>query len=644
MIPIGRGTEFASGSGQPSLARIVENLPTVVILLDPGGRITELNQAAVSFLCVPRQHAIGKHLTDLGRFPDSMSLTAQFRALLSDVGHEPIATHLLTHAAAGRVATLDGTVARMHEDDGRHAGFVLSGTDVSDRVHALASLRLSEHRFREAARIGGLGSILWDLRANTLELSLETRAILGLPLDRASSSAEEFLSLVHPDDAARVEQSLGRAAAGIAKHDLEHRVVRPEGSVAYIRAAAELERDADGRPARLAGTLIDLTDITLAGLRLEALVASLREAQRIGRLGNWDWDIRTDALVWSDEIYRIFGWEPQSFPPTYPGFLEAVHPEDRPLVVNAVEVSLRSEHAYSIEHRIVQPGGQVRIVYESGEVHRDAAGQPIRMLGTVMDVTERRLAEDEVRRLNAHLEADVIQRTAELEVANRELETFAYSVSHDLRAPLRAIDGFAQALEEDFGHHVGTVGRDYLMRVRSAAVRMERMIDGVLRLSRATRLPVRRERVDLSGIARDVALELMTQEMPRTVAVTIAPDMVVTGDPELLRMVVANLLDNAWKFTRAQPAPEVTVGFEVTESERVFFIRDNGVGFDMVQAERLFTPFQRLHPGAAFEGHGIGLATVKRLVTRHGGRVWATSASGEGATFSVALPEGADRR
>jgi PAS domain S-box-containing protein len=252
----------------------------------------------------------------------------------------------------------------------------------------------------------------------------------------------------------------------------------------------------------------------------------------------------------------------------------------------------------------------------------------------VRDVTGRKQIEAQLGALNEDLE----RRVAELAAVNRELEAFSYSVSHDLRAPLRSIDGFSQALVEEYDDKLDDQGRDYLKRVRASATRMGDLIDDLLTLSRVTRREMRHERVDLSALARAAAAPLERTTVPPAVQFVVMDGITASGDPQLLRIVLDNLLGNAWKFSSKAAKPRVEFGMKLIPSgERVFFVSDNGVGFDMAHAGKLFGAFQRLHAMHEFPGTGIGLATVQRIVTRHGGRVWAESAPGQGATFSFTL-------
>lgn len=306
--------------------------------------------------------------------------------------------------------------------------------------------------------------------------------------------------------------------------------------------------------------------------------------------------------------------------------LEWIHPDDRPATEAEIALLLEGRPSDHFENRILDSGGHVRWLWWKGVyLPKDSL-----IYAAARDITVQKENEVEIQKLNASL----TERATLMNAANQELEAFSYSVSHDLRAPLRGISGFAQALEEHAGSSLDATSKGYLGRVRRAAERMGWLIDDLLKLSRLTRAEMQMESVNLSSQAEWVLQSLQQREPARRLSWQVAPDIMVQGDAALLRILMENLLENAWKFTAKNPQAQIEVGVTSTpEYPRVCYVRDNGVGFDMRYASKLFGAFQRLHSMAEFPGTGIGLATVQRIVRRHGGQVWAESAQSRGATF-----------
>jgi PAS domain S-box-containing protein len=345
------------------------------------------------------------------------------------------------------------------------------------------------------------------------------------------------------------------------------------------------------------------------------------------------------VLYSSPATTRVLGYPLEEF--VGRSAFEFIHPEDQSRFIASLnEVAKSPGASVELDSRVRHRDGQWRIIEAvfTNLTHDQSIGA---IVNNYRDVTERRRAAGEIRRLNAELERRVVQRTAQLEAANKELEAFSYSVSHDLRAPLRAIDGFSHAVLDNNGAQLDDTGRNYLNRVRAATQRMSQMIDDILNLSRITREDIRRERLDLADMAKRMVEELRESEPQRRVDFVTHDGMVAEGDRHLLERALDNLIRNAWKYTSKQPHARIEFGLlppgAGRPGDRVFFLKDNGAGFDMKYVGKLFGAFQRLHGAQEFPGNGIGLVTVQRIVQRHGGRIWAEGEPGRGAVFYFTL-------
>ena len=346
-------------------------------------------------------------------------------------------------------------------------------------------------------------------------------------------------------------------------------------------------------------------------------------------------DLNGRIIFWNTGSEQMYGWKAEeALEKTTDSLLKTEYPR----AVEEIKARVLAHGHWEGELIHTRKDGQQIVVASNWVLHRDENGKPKAILEVNNDVTERKQAEHEIRRLNEELEQRVADRTAQLQAANKELEAFSYSVSHDLRAPLRHIDGFSQALLEDYADKLDAEGKNYLHEVRNASQEMAQLIDDVLQLARVTRSEMRREEVNLSELARSVIADLQKRNGRANVSVTIKEGLTTRGDKRLLRIVLTNLLGNAWKFTSKQDQAEITFGSEQRNGEISYFVRDNGAGFDMAYANKLFGVFQRLHTAGEFEGTGIGLATVQRIVYRHGGNVWAEGAVNQGAAFYFTLP------
>ena len=364
----------------------------------------------------------------------------------------------------------------------------------------------------------------------------------------------------------------------------------------------------------------------------------LHLALAASKMGIWTRELNGgNRLVWSPELEAIFGLDPGEFGGTEEAFLELIHADDRGAFQHAIATAIKGHTDYEVEFRILPRNRAAGWMLGRGRAYYDAEGKPFTLASVGIDISERKEAGQEILRLNAELERRVRERTMQLEIINKELEAFSYSVSHDLRAPLRSIRGFSEVLLERYADKLDERGQDFLRRACESSEHMDLLIENLLQLSRVTRAGLKRQTVNLSGHAELIGAELRKAEPQRIVDLVIAPDLRAEGDEGLLRIALDNLLRNAWKFTARKSPALIEVGYTI-KPEAAFYVRDNGAGFDMAYAGKLFGVFQRLHSNSEFPGTGVGLATVQRIITRHGGRLWATAGVNQGATFYFTLP------
>jgi PAS domain S-box-containing protein len=350
------------------------------------------------------------------------------------------------------------------------------------------------------------------------------------------------------------------------------------------------------------------------------------EAQQIAHVGSWEWDLGPNRITWSEELHRIFGLEPGGTPLTYEAYLERIHPSERAGVRAAIDHALKDQRPFTREERIVRPDGEIRELFVWGKVVADDEGRPSRMLGVAQDITDVRRAERELA-----------ARARDLERSNADLEQFAYVASHDLQEPLRMVASYVQLLSRRYRGKLDKDADEFIAFAVDGATRMQNLIRDLLTYSRVTRLAGPMEIVDTGQalLASLVNLKVAVEESGAHIAYDSLPP--VRGDATALIALFQNLVGNAVKF-RAGRTPEVRIDAARRADEWIFSVKDNGIGFDPQYAERVFVIFQRLNTRDKYEGTGIGLAICKKIVERHGGRIWVETKPGEGSTFFFSIP------
>lgn len=407
--------------------------------------------------------------------------------------------------------------------------------------------------------------------------------------------------------------------------EMEFPLRRADGQYRTFLTRVQPLKDRDGKVVQWFGTNTDVTDLHAS----EALQLALAG----GQIGTWHRNIATGEITWNDQCKRIFGISPDSTV-TYERFLNSLHQDDRDRADRAIQISLETGADYEIEFRSVWPDGSVHWVAAKGRAEFDSNGRAISLQGAAIDISRRKETEQQIASLNADLE----RRTRELQDANKDLEAFAYSVSHDLRAPLRAIDGFSKIVLADFGSLIPDEARQYLIDVRTNTQRMGLLVDDLLQFARLGRQAVQPQSVRTEDLVRRCLDELKPTWEGRLIEIQIDNLPACRGDPALLKQVWMNLLANAIKYTVKRSPAKIEIGGRVNKDGLEYFVKDNGVGFDMRYSHKLFNVFQRLHRLEEYEGTGVGLAIVKRIIQRHGGRVRAEALPEMGATFSFELP------
>ena len=528
----------------------------------------------------------------------------------------------------------------VHDQNSEIIGVMNTALDITDLIESREALQANYTLLSIAGKTARFGGWSVDLNSNICTWSDQVAEIHGMPAGY-SPKVSEGINFYAPQWRDRITKVFNACVEEGTPYDEEMEIITADGRRVWVRTAGVAVRDESGKIIKIQGSFQDITERKKTEQALYESEERLDLAMAVKNEGIWDWNLTTNKTYFDKRYFTMAGYEPDEFSHSFNSWAERVHEEDLPKVQQAIEAYLKGKaDRYNVEFRFKKKDGQWMWINGKGKIYGiDENGLPIRMIGTHTDITDRKQAEEENYKLNEELEQRVKERTIKLEAVNKELEAFAYSVSHDLRAPLRAMSSFSEILQAEYSTRLDDKGKHYLSRIKAASNRMGNLINDLLNLSRITRAEFNKQQIDLSKLTTDIFAALQEAEPQRSVIFEISPGLLVRGDAALLRVVMENLLGNAWKFSVNKKTARIEVGYTTIEGDKVFFVKDNGTGFDMTYDDKLFGAFQRLHSEDEFPGTGIGLATVQRIINRHGGEIWAEGEVDKGATFYFTLPD-----
>jgi PAS domain S-box-containing protein len=609
-------------------------LPMLITHLTTG-RYVDINERGVDLLGRQRDEVIGRTSKELGAWLEVGDTKRFIRQLRKQGAVRNTELSFQIRPGEVRETLVSAAIIKI---EGEECIF-WAAADITERKRMDEELRLSQQRLRQIIDLVPHLIFAKDIEGRFILNNQASAAIYGLTPDELLGKTDmEFgLSLEEAAQFRRDDEEV--LTRGTIRIIPEEQVTDVMGRVRLLHTIKIPFTFSGTTAPAVLGVSTDITELKQAEVALRESEARFRQFAEHMPFIVWMLSPDAERFVYINSAFeQVIGRPIDPAENTVHRWLEVVHPDDLEQA-NAFLRQLHELKPLQVELRILRPTGEERWLNLRYFPVRHESGALALHTGIAEDVTQRKRAESELYQLNEQLEERVRRRTRELEIANRELESFSYSVSHDLRAPLRAINGFSQALMEEYGHLLDHDGLNYLNRVRAASQRMAVLIDDLLTLSRVTRQEIRRAAINLSSLAGSISDELRNVHPQRQVEFIIAPDLWAVADPNLIQIVLDNLLRNAWKYTSKHAQARIEFG-KLTHGDMgtIYFVKDDGAGFDMAYVDKLFGAFQRLHRDSEFEGNGVGLATVQRIIHRHGGRTWAEGAPEQGATFYFTLP------
>lgn len=610
---------------------IMEQTPSVVIV-HREGMVEYINEYGIGVLGYRElNECLGRELTDLAARSKAQVLEGSLKDLLDDEQHEELVIQIIDKDGCKRIFACRSAPVVFQNEPAMLNVLV----EITAQKQLAASTQEALARLNEAQRISHIGSFEGDPNSGFIICSDEFIRICGLDTNTNTNilTIDHFLKMVHPEDLDYVEDMVQGAVLCNKSVCFEHRIINVQGEIIYVAANFEPVFDGHGEYIKNVGTMQDITARKIAE---QALADSEKRYRMLSHLSSdfvyscidgGDGGYQIDWIT--EAFYGISGYTPKDLAANR-CWLFTVHPEDKAISECQTREASKGRHSVE-EFRMLKAGGDIAYIrnYMVGISDKSAPGGH-RLYGAAQDITDKKLAELALKDLNENLERIVASRTT-------DLQTFVHSVSHDLRAPLRAISGFSKILEEDYGERLDDNGRQMISRIISASKKQNDMMDALLQLSRISFVELQISPCDLGKIASTILCEKKASEPDKKIRFKVAEGMIANADGRLMQIVLDNLIGNAWKYTAMRDEAVIEFAWMDSPSGRVFYIKDNGVGFDEGKSDSMFEAFRRLHRESDFPGHGVGLSVVKNIIEKHGGRIWAESEGGDGACFYFTL-------